>query len=190
MSKEMSKLFSVVTGWANFSPCRYFNVDTSCWMLHRGTAIVGTMSTSIAIFSFLSVIKCTFAVCKYRTLCEFCPNDATWTVSVPVGFSWSSSASFCEINDLCAPSSNNICASAVDSEELTFATAVFRSTFGRVCVVECKTAAFCRFSVQCWKGVASGFNEDLSFCWQMAVWCLRWQCAICNLWSDGLHQGN
>ena len=42
-----------------------------------------------------------------------------------------------------------LCVSVVDSEELVFATGVFRSIFGRVCVVGCKTAAFCRFSAQC-----------------------------------------
>ena len=55
--RDMLKLSSQVSGYASLSPRRYGNETASRWRFPNGTAMVGTISTSMAIFSLLSVSR-------------------------------------------------------------------------------------------------------------------------------------
>ena len=58
ISNEMLNISSSHTECPNFKPCKYGKCAVARILLLTGTAMVGTINTSIAIFSEWSVIRC------------------------------------------------------------------------------------------------------------------------------------
>ena len=74
---------SPVSRCASLSPRRYGSEVTLRWWFPNGTAMVGTISTSMAISSLLSVSRYIVAVFMRLTFLEKEQKAVNWTSSVP-----------------------------------------------------------------------------------------------------------
>ena len=74
---------AAVSGCASLSSRRYGSETASRWRFPNGTAMVGTISTSMAFSSLLSVSRYIVAVSMWLTFLEEEPKAANWTSAVP-----------------------------------------------------------------------------------------------------------